>query len=186
MDLSSSLNDLKDKISESDDFGPLPRGSQRIFHLGRELKTGGRSLAALGVGRFKVFTVHLFSKEGRASSVEESGKRRKKGKDKDNNNNSRKNKRRGANEDDDEDDGAIRVDGSPKIGNTGRAASRLTATTRASTASQAGAPVATNRRQTGRQAQTAIEVLEIGSSSDDDDVVEVVQTISTKKRRRRD
>jgi hypothetical protein len=30
----------------------IPVDSQRIFHLGRELKTLGRSLEALGVGRF--------------------------------------------------------------------------------------------------------------------------------------
>jgi hypothetical protein len=40
--MNRSLNDLKDAIDGSDVFGPLPRGLQRIFHLGRELKTGGR------------------------------------------------------------------------------------------------------------------------------------------------
>lgn len=68
MSMSASLNDLKDTINESDAFGPLPRDSQRIFHLGRELKTGGRSLSALGMGRFRVFMVHLLAKASQKSS----------------------------------------------------------------------------------------------------------------------
>jgi hypothetical protein len=64
VNMSISLNDLKDKINGSVAFGPLSRNDQRIFHLGRELKTGGRSLSALGVGRFKCFTVHLLAKGG--------------------------------------------------------------------------------------------------------------------------
>ena len=61
LSLSSSLNDLKDAIDASPEFGPLPRNHQRIFHLGRELKTGGRSLSTLGIGRFHVFTIHLLA-----------------------------------------------------------------------------------------------------------------------------
>lgn len=59
MNMSDSLNALKDAISEHPDLGPLQKMHQRIFHLGRELKTGGRSLAKLGVGRFRVYMVHL-------------------------------------------------------------------------------------------------------------------------------
>jgi hypothetical protein len=72
--MSISLNDLKDKINGSDDFGPLSRDDQRIFHLGRELKTGGRSLSALGVGRFKCFTVHLLAKSGSSNKKSKKGK----------------------------------------------------------------------------------------------------------------
>jgi hypothetical protein len=32
---------------------------QRIFHLGRELKSGGRSLLKLGLGRFNNHVLHL-------------------------------------------------------------------------------------------------------------------------------
>lgn len=31
----------------------------RVFHLGRELKSGGRSLETLGIGRFRNFIVHV-------------------------------------------------------------------------------------------------------------------------------
>mmetsp|Transcript_29203 Transcript_29203/g.67709 ORF Transcript_29203/g.67709 Transcript_29203/m.67709 type:complete len:150 (+) Transcript_29203:184-633(+) len=53
-----TLNELKDGISRST-LGPIGRSGQRLFHLGRELKSGGRSLAKLGVGRFHNFIVHL-------------------------------------------------------------------------------------------------------------------------------
>ena len=71
--MSISLNELKDKINSSVAFGPLPREDQRIFHLGRELKTGGRSLSVLGVGRFKCFTLHLLAKGG-SNNVNNSNK----------------------------------------------------------------------------------------------------------------
>lgn len=86
MNMSDSLNDLKDNIDGSSEFGPLSRTNQRIFHLGRELKTGGRSLSVLGIGRFKVFTVHMMPKQlpqsgdgkvgGKNDVVEVVGKRR--------------------------------------------------------------------------------------------------------------
>lgn len=87
MNMSDSLNDLKDNIDGSPEFGPLSRANQRIFHLGRELKTGGRSLSVLGIGRFKVFTVHMMPKQlpegnanggkaGKDEVVEVVGKRR--------------------------------------------------------------------------------------------------------------
>lgn len=60
MDLSKTLNELKDKISESK-LGPIEKNHQRLFHLGRELKSGGRSLSALGIGRYHNFTLHLHS-----------------------------------------------------------------------------------------------------------------------------
>lgn len=58
--LSSSLNTLKDTISSSE-FGPVDRDHQRLFHLGRELKSGGRSLSTLGLGKFDNFLLHLHS-----------------------------------------------------------------------------------------------------------------------------
>jgi len=58
--LTKTLSDLKDEVSKSI-LGPIERNHQRIFHLGRELKSGGRSLSALGVGRFHNFTLHLHS-----------------------------------------------------------------------------------------------------------------------------
>lgn len=60
MPLSATLVDLKDKISSSD-LGPIDRDHQRLFHLGRELKTAKRSLEALSVGRFNNYLLHLHS-----------------------------------------------------------------------------------------------------------------------------
>jgi hypothetical protein len=51
---------LKDQVSQSE-LGPIERNHQRLFHLGRELKSGGRSISALGIGRFHNFTLHLHS-----------------------------------------------------------------------------------------------------------------------------
>eukprot|EP00970_Alexandrium_tamarense_P014988 scaffold4561_cov184-Alexandrium_tamarense.AAC.7 len=58
---STTLNNLKDTINKDPNLGPLNREQQRIFHLGRELKTGKRSLQSLGIGKFNVFSVHLHS-----------------------------------------------------------------------------------------------------------------------------
>lgn len=58
--LSSSLNNLKDQISSSE-WGPICRDHQRLFHLGRELKSGRKSLTSLGVGKFDNFLLHLHS-----------------------------------------------------------------------------------------------------------------------------
>ena len=57
--LSSTLNDLKDAIST--EFSPIKRTEQRLFYLGRELKSENRTLSALGVGNFNVFSIHLHS-----------------------------------------------------------------------------------------------------------------------------
>jgi hypothetical protein len=48
---STTLRDLKVSISRSITLGMIPMNQQRIFHFGRELKTLGRTLDALGVGR---------------------------------------------------------------------------------------------------------------------------------------
>eukprot|EP00592_Proboscia_alata_P015146 CAMPEP_0194395162 /NCGR_PEP_ID=MMETSP0174-20130528/124266_1 /TAXON_ID=216777 /ORGANISM="Proboscia alata, Strain PI-D3" /LENGTH=199 /DNA_ID=CAMNT_0039191059 /DNA_START=587 /DNA_END=1186 /DNA_ORIENTATION=- len=59
MPLVASLGELKEEIARLN-FGPLPV-YQRIFHLGRELKTTGRSLSALGLGRHSIYIVHMFA-----------------------------------------------------------------------------------------------------------------------------
>jgi len=58
--LSDSVDTLKDKISKTK-LGPIDRKHQRLFHLGKELKVGRRSLSNLGFGRFQNFIVHLHS-----------------------------------------------------------------------------------------------------------------------------
>mmetsp|Transcript_17755 Transcript_17755/g.27183 ORF Transcript_17755/g.27183 Transcript_17755/m.27183 type:complete len:197 (+) Transcript_17755:119-709(+) len=57
--LSSTLNHLRDVIDNSS-LGPLHPSRQRLFHLGRELKSGRRSLATLGLGRYKNHLVHVY------------------------------------------------------------------------------------------------------------------------------
>ena len=57
--LSSTLNVLKDAISTK--FGPMKRTEQRLFYLGRELKSENRTLSGLGIGNFNVFSIHLHS-----------------------------------------------------------------------------------------------------------------------------
>mmetsp|Transcript_24197 Transcript_24197/g.36931 ORF Transcript_24197/g.36931 Transcript_24197/m.36931 type:complete len:184 (+) Transcript_24197:127-678(+) len=56
---SSTLTTLKEKINSDPKLGPIKPTQQRLFHLGRELKSSNRSLEALGIGRLHVFTVHL-------------------------------------------------------------------------------------------------------------------------------
>jgi len=58
---STKLIDLKRILADDQFFGPIeaPVGRQRIFHLGRELKSGGRSLCNLGLGRFNNRIIHL-------------------------------------------------------------------------------------------------------------------------------
>ncbi|KAL7520556.1 hypothetical protein ACHAWX_005271 [Stephanocyclus meneghinianus] len=57
----TTLNNLKDMISKDPSLGPLTREQQRLFHLGKEIKSGNRSLNALGIGKFNVFSIHLHS-----------------------------------------------------------------------------------------------------------------------------
>ena len=60
----TTLADIKNKIADEfsallDCIGTTP-SQQRIFHLGRELKSGGRTLEKLGLGRYRNnTTLHL-------------------------------------------------------------------------------------------------------------------------------
>uniref|UniRef100_A0A7S4AD58 Ubiquitin-like domain-containing protein n=1 Tax=Pseudo-nitzschia australis TaxID=44445 RepID=A0A7S4AD58_9STRA len=58
---STKLMDLKRILAKDECFGPdeAPVTRQRIFHLGREFKSGGRSLCNLGLGRFNNRIIHL-------------------------------------------------------------------------------------------------------------------------------
>ena len=60
-----TLGALKKEIAKSSALGRVPLADQRIFHLGRELKTRSRSLDTLGIGRFGVNVVHVHSKRPR-------------------------------------------------------------------------------------------------------------------------
>ena len=64
MTMSSTLSNLKETISHTpsicEEF-PIQPKYQRLFHLGRELKSSKRSLKALGFGRHGTYLVHLHS-----------------------------------------------------------------------------------------------------------------------------
>lgn len=68
--LRQSLNEIKTMISKQSELGNIPQRHQRIFFLGREMKTGGRSLEALGVGRFGILTMHVHNRKPGCQQVE--------------------------------------------------------------------------------------------------------------------
>lgn len=54
------MSELKQILANEEHFGSkAPVRRQRIFHLGRELKSGGRSLCNLGLGKFNNRILHL-------------------------------------------------------------------------------------------------------------------------------
>lgn len=57
----TKLSELKHILANDEYFGSkAPVRRQRIFHLGRELKSGGRSLCNLGLGKFNNRILHLY------------------------------------------------------------------------------------------------------------------------------
>jgi hypothetical protein len=46
-------------------LGSIPSTYQRVFYLGKELKNGGRSLEALGVGRHGINVIHVHNNKPR-------------------------------------------------------------------------------------------------------------------------
>jgi hypothetical protein len=74
--LSTKLGELKEALADEDFFGPISLDRQRIFHLGRELKSGGRSLLKLGLGRFNNHVLHLHIRPVPGSTVLGTTKRR--------------------------------------------------------------------------------------------------------------
>lgn len=58
VDMTWSLNRFKAFLRDSTDFLSIHE-SVRVFHLGREWRTGGRSLQTLGLGKFENYHIHL-------------------------------------------------------------------------------------------------------------------------------
>lgn len=57
----TKLLELKQILANEEHFGSrAPVRRQRLFHLGRELKSGGRSLCNLGLGKFNNRILHLY------------------------------------------------------------------------------------------------------------------------------
>jgi hypothetical protein len=76
MKSNQSLNDLKAEITKSKSIckdGPILSNHQRLFHLGRELKTGNRTLSCLGIGRLST-VIHLFCTQPQIKSVNKKNK----------------------------------------------------------------------------------------------------------------
>mmetsp|Transcript_1082 Transcript_1082/g.2976 ORF Transcript_1082/g.2976 Transcript_1082/m.2976 type:complete len:176 (-) Transcript_1082:242-769(-) len=63
--LSMTLRELKGRLEGSKKMGRIQVRHQRIFFMGRELKTSGRSLDKLGVGALGVNVLHLHSRKPR-------------------------------------------------------------------------------------------------------------------------
>jgi hypothetical protein len=62
IDSSKSLKDLKTAISESKALGQPAPADQRIFHMGRELKSNGRTLEKLGFCKWGIPVVHVHAR----------------------------------------------------------------------------------------------------------------------------
>ena len=62
--LSSTLQTLKDEISKNPN---VSNAEQRIFFLGRELKSNHKSLSSLGIGNLGIFVLHLHIKKTSAA-----------------------------------------------------------------------------------------------------------------------
>eukprot|EP00531_Pseudo-nitzschia_arenysensis_P013393 CAMPEP_0116153060 /NCGR_PEP_ID=MMETSP0329-20121206/21020_1 /TAXON_ID=697910 /ORGANISM="Pseudo-nitzschia arenysensis, Strain B593" /LENGTH=186 /DNA_ID=CAMNT_0003649897 /DNA_START=108 /DNA_END=668 /DNA_ORIENTATION=- len=61
----TKLMELKQILAKEEYFGSkAPVRRQRLFHLGRELKSGGRSLCKLGLGKFNNRILHLCIRPG--------------------------------------------------------------------------------------------------------------------------
>lgn len=57
----ATLDELRTKIELE---GGLPKSHQRIIFAGKELKTGGRTLAVLGVGKMDQLCIHVMMRTG--------------------------------------------------------------------------------------------------------------------------
>ena len=64
----TTLKQVKAAIAQSEKLGQIPVSQQRIFHLGRELKTAGRSLETLGVGRLGITILHVHAVPSKAAA----------------------------------------------------------------------------------------------------------------------
>mmetsp|Transcript_123378 Transcript_123378/g.356627 ORF Transcript_123378/g.356627 Transcript_123378/m.356627 type:complete len:138 (-) Transcript_123378:193-606(-) len=79
--LSKKFGELKDTLRE--EFDVPSDQNTRIFYMGRELKSGGRSLGKLGLGKFanSVLHVHSIPSPSNNSSTQASGTKRRRAKE---------------------------------------------------------------------------------------------------------
>ena len=174
----TTLTTLKETINSDPTLGPIGPSNQRLFHLGRELKSSNRSLETLGIGRFNVFTVHLHTgtvtKTKQCLELLESddeegegvGEQRKQAAASSANNN-------------DDDDEVHVVD---------MTTTTATTTSRSNRNRTTAATTTNNRRKHNKNNDNNNEVVDLldDSDSDDDDVVEIIEpSTSNNKRRKR-
>jgi hypothetical protein len=77
--LSTKLGELKTILLEEEYFGPhLSVENQRMFHLGREWKSQGRTLSKLGLGRFNNRVLHLQIRPDEDKKIPQRGTNRQK------------------------------------------------------------------------------------------------------------
>lgn len=65
--LSTTLKDFKGLLETNQTLGCVPVANQRIFFLGRELKTSGKTLSSLGVGSLGIKVLHVHSNTSNAA-----------------------------------------------------------------------------------------------------------------------
>ena len=146
---STKLSELKDLLANEEHFGAkAPVRRQRLFYLGRELKSGGRSLCNLGLGKFNNRILHLCIRPA-AKGDEAKDAITKNSKDDDNNNN---------NSDADADANALEEEGSTVIG--GRKRNR---------AGESALSTSTQQYTTSRQRYINSNITAMNDIDDDDD-----------------
>lgn len=168
---SCTLRDLQEAIGSTSAFGPLPCERQRIFHLGRELKSARRSLKALGVGKHGVYSIHLHSTAPKTYDLQSDGDDEEVGLEEDRGvNEAERVDRNGGGRDDDEVEIVIDDDA------TASAAGAAPALDDGSGRSNNKAPRSMGNGE-------VVDLLE--SDDDDDDEIVVVEDVAQHSKRRR-
>ena len=136
-------------------LGPAKRDEQRLFYLGRELKSANRSLANLGIGNYGVYSIHLLSLAPQVVDLHDD------------------------NDDDDDDD---RVDSGKRSLSYDRRNSNVTAN---STLAHGGVELLDGgdrqQQQLQRSQENVVDLLD--SDSDDDDVIEIIDALPKRRRK---
>jgi hypothetical protein len=136
-------------------LGPAKRDEQRLFYLGRELKSANRSLSNLGIGNYGVYSIHLLSLAPQVVDLHDD------------------------NDDDDDDD---RVDSGKRKLSYDRRNSNVTAN---STLAHGGVELLDGgdrqQQQPQRSQENVVDLLD--SDSDDDDVIEIIDALPKRRRK---
>jgi hypothetical protein len=153
MPLSTTLNSLKDTINLDRILGPTKRDEQRLFYLGRELKSGKKSLSNLGIGNYGVYSIHLLSLAPKVVDLH--------------------------NDDDDEVDDGIVDSGKRSLSYERRNANNSTLARGGGLDNADGGQK--NQNQPQRSQEKVVDLLD--SDSDDDDVIEILEASPKKRRK---